>query len=84
MRADSMRKDRACMQNGWLEREEAGMMGEAIGAVVFGLIGIAVLGALVYVLGFMLSIPVSLVYNLVKGVHLPEHPGHTGRVALHH
>lgn len=60
-------------------------MGQVIGAIVFGLIGIAVVGALVYVLGFALTMPVTLVYNAVKGIHLPTHHAHpSGRVALHH
>ena len=65
-------------------------MGEVIGAIVFGLIGIAVLGAVVYILGFMLSVPASFIYNTVKGIEDYEHEHHPrtqtrhGQVALHH
>jgi hypothetical protein len=60
-------------------------MGQAIGAIVFGLIGIAVVGAVIYLLGFVLTMPVTLVYNAAKGVHLPtHHASHSGRMALHH
>jgi hypothetical protein len=61
-------------------------MGEVIGAVVFGLIGIAVLGAVLYILGMLLTGPFILVNSVVKGIHLPdrEHgPRAHGRFALH-
>lgn len=62
-------------------------MGQAIGAVVFGLIGIAVVGAALYILGMLLTGPVILVNSAVKGIHLPRHdrqPHAPGGVALHH
>ncbi|MDZ4167234.1 MAG: hypothetical protein U1E08_06030 [Coriobacteriia bacterium] len=61
-------------------------MGEIIGAVVFGLIGIAVLGAVLYILGMLLTGPFILVHSMIKGVHLPDHergPRTHGGLALH-
>lgn len=61
-------------------------MAEAIGAVVFGLIGIAVLGAVLYILGMLLTGPFILVHSAIKGVHLPAHEPKSrshGRLALH-
>jgi|GEM_PF-4537859 len=58
-------------------------MGEAIGAVVFGLIGIAVLGAVLYIVGMLLTGPFILVNSAVKGVHLPDHGKRAGKLALH-
>ena len=58
-------------------------MGEAIGAVVFGLIGIAVLGAVLYIVGMLLTGPFMLVNTAVKGVHLPAHEKQAGKLALH-
>ena len=61
-------------------------MGEVIGAVVFGLIGIAVLGAVLYIVGMLLTGPFILVNSIIKGVHLPEREhekGAHGGLALH-
>lgn len=66
-------------------RKGAGEMGEVIGAVVFGLIGIAVLGAVLYIVGMLLTGPLILVNSIIKGVHLPQHqPRAHGNIALHH
>ena len=40
-----------------------------VAAVVFGLIGIAVLGALVYILGMLLTGPLILADQIVRGFH---------------
>ena len=67
-------------------RKGASLMGEVIGAIVFGLIGIAVLGAILYILGMLLTGPFILVDSAVKSLHHEgEHAhGRVGRVALHH
>jgi hypothetical protein len=67
-------------------------MGEAIAFVVFGLIGIAILGVVVYIGGMLLSGPVIAVDETIKEIHhlREEHahkqpaPRHSGRMALHH
>mgnify|MGYP001088983371 FL=1 len=62
-------------------------MGEAIGAIVFGLIGIAMLGAVLYIVGMLLTGPVILVDEAVKAIREHEHEPrlqHHGRLALHH
>lgn len=67
-------------------------MEAVIGFVVFGLIGIAVLGVIVYIGGMLLSGPVIAVDEAIKEIrHLREEHGHrrvavrhSGRMALHH
>lgn len=68
-------------------------MSQVIAFVVFGLIGIAVLGVVVYIGGMLLSGPVILVDETVKEIHhlQEEHKLHRAaptkhgrKVALHH
>ena len=70
-----------------VRRKGARTMGEAIGAIVFGLIGIAMLGAVLYIVGMLLTGPVILVDEAVKAIREHEHEPrlqHHGRLALHH
>lgn len=52
-----------------------------VAAVVFGLIGIAVVGALIYILGMLLSGPVILADQLLQKLH---HEGAPNRGTHHH
>lgn len=54
------------------------IMETIVAAVVFGLIGVAVLGALVYVLGMLLSGPAIIAEQMWTSLH------HQDRKAHHH
>jgi hypothetical protein len=59
----------------------------AVAVVVFGFVGTVVLVAVLYVLGFVVSILGTIPYQLAHNVHMPEvhhHTTHTHRIALHH
>jgi len=46
------------------------------------LAGVAIVGALIYILGFVLSLPVALVESVRNRVHRPRH-AHSGTIAWH-
>jgi hypothetical protein len=61
-------------------------MPEVIAAISLALVSLVVIAAAVYVLGFMLTVPVSMVVSIVRSAR--EHPlrghKHGHRAALHH
>ena len=59
-------------------------MGQVIGFVVFGLIGVAVLGVVVYIGGMLLSGPAILVDETIKEIHHLQEEHKLHEAALHH